>query len=89
MPNNSLYTGQKINTAEPREQSPPDEVECPESCPHCPPSRSYEDCLYTIDCPTTLPECIYNDLGKGTAGDKEYHGLVDEGKLDEFGRIKE
>lgn len=52
MPKNSLYDGQKINAAEPGEQSPPDNVECPEDCVHCPPSRSYEDC--------TELECAYN-----------------------------
>lgn len=88
MPKNSLYAGQKINTSEPGEQSPQDEIECPEDCPYCPPSRCYEDCLYTIDCPTTLPECIYNDLGKETAADIKFHALRDEGKLDEFGRRK-
>ncbi len=89
MPKNSLYYGQKINVSEPGEQSPSDEVECPEECQYCPESRSYEDCLYTIDCPTTLPECIYNDLGKETAGDRKFHAKVDEGELDEFGRRKE
>jgi len=79
----------KINVNEPGEQSPEEHEDCPEDCPYCPESRCYEDCLYTLDCPTNLPECIYNDLGKATAADREYHALVDEEKLDKFGRRKD
>ncbi len=79
MRKNSLYDGQKINVSEPGEQSPSDEVECPESCPHCPESRCYEDCPEL--------ECIY-DIDPETVGDIKYHELADEGKLDYFGRRK-
>ncbi len=81
MKRNSLYEGQKINVSKPGEQSPSDEVECHEDCPHCPPSRSWRDCSEL--------ECIYDDIDAETAGDIEYHRLVDEGKLDKFGRRKD
>lgn len=49
----------------PGDFSPPDPVECPESCPHCPPSRDPKDC--------PLLECIYAPLDEDTLGDFKYH----------------
>lgn len=40
----------KINVNEPGEQAPSDNIECPEECVHCPPSRSYEDCSMSREC---------------------------------------
>lgn len=52
MPKNSLYAGQKINVSEPGLQEPPEHIECPEDCPHCPKTRHPENC--------TEIECIYD-----------------------------
>jgi len=44
--------------------SPKDPVVCPDGCPHCPKSKSPEDCQEQY--------CTY-DVDKETLGDKKYH----------------
>ena len=55
-------------------------MQCPWDCPHCPDSRHPDDC--------TEWRCAYNDMDSKTAGDRKFHALRDEGKLDDFGRRK-
>ena len=52
--------------------SPPDPIQCPEDCIHCPPSRCSEDCQ--------AMECIYA-ADPETAAERKYHEMVDEGKV--------
>lgn len=48
----------------PGDFSPPEPVECLESCPHCPESRDPKDC--------ERAECIY-EWDEDDYGDRKYH----------------